>query len=168
MQNIEIKVRVSSLAGIRHLAIQLGAEHKWTLSQVDTYFNVRHGRLKLRETSTCGSATLISYARPDESASRFSHYRLLPVSEPESLREMLSESLGILVTVRKQRELYTYGEARIHLDLVEQLGTFVELETVIADQPLDDAWAEHRTVFGALKLDSYETVPFGYSDLMMR
>lgn len=167
MRNIEIKVRVLDLGGIREHAIWLGASHQWTHQQADTYFNVRRGRLKLRETSADEHATLISYSRPDESDSRISHYRLLPVSDAETLRQMLDETLGVQITIRKRRELLLYGATRIHLDEVEELGTFVELETVIDEQSPDQAWQEHQQVRNGLGLDSHQRVPVSYSDLML-
>ncbi len=167
MQNIEIKVRVPALNPVRELAVALGAEPHWAQEQTDTYFNANHGRLKLRETSDDASGTLISYSRPDETESRISQYRLLPVSEPETLKRMLGETLGVLVTVEKRRELLIYCSTRIHLDEVNGLGTFVELETVIADQSPDEAWQEHQFVREQLGLGSHEPVPVSYSDLML-
>ena len=167
MQNIEIKSRVPNLHIIRDLAISLGAEPHWVHHQTDTYFNAQQGRLKLREISGDEPATFISYSRSDESGSRISHYRLLPVPDAETLRTMLGETLGILVTIRKRRELFLYGTTRIHLDEVEELGMFVELETVVGDQSADRAWRKHQHVLDALGLDSHEPVPVSYSDLML-
>jgi predicted adenylyl cyclase CyaB len=164
MQNIEIKVRVPDLGEVRHRLHQARMQVQWEQIQIDTYFRVQHGRLKLREDD---STSLIAYSRPDEDASRISHYRLLPVSDAETLKVMLSEALGVLVTVRKTRSLYLTGHTRIHLDEVDGLGSFVELETVIDDQPLDAAWAEHYRVRDMLALNQHEVVPFSYSDLIM-
>lgn len=167
MQNIEIKVRVSSLKDIRDLAVSLGAEPQWTHDQTDTYFNVSHGRLKLRETSVDDSGNLISYSRPNETESRISQYRLMPVSDVATLKQILRETLGILVTIEKRRELLIYGSTRIHLDEVDRLGAFVELETVIGDQSPDEAWREHQFVREKIDLYSHEPVSVSYSDLML-
>jgi predicted adenylyl cyclase CyaB len=168
MQNIEVKVHVPDLATMRERASALGAEFRWTASQTDTYFHVPRGRLKLRESDVAEPATLISYARPDDESSRISHYRLLPVSEVETLKLMLAETLGVLVVVRKVRELYLFGNTRIHLDDVDDLGTFVELETVIGDQTNERAWLEHRHAVRALQLNEHEPVSVSYSDLMLK
>lgn len=167
MQNIELKVRVPDLAQVRSRAIALGAEHHWTRKQTDTYFRVATGRLKLRETDGDDPATLIAYARPDDPNSRISQYELLPVSDGERLKRMLVSTLGVLVTVRKTRELYLAGDTRIHLDQVDMLGSFVELETVVSEQSMADAMQEHHKVKSALRLDTYEPVAISYSDLIM-
>jgi adenylate cyclase, class 2 len=167
MRNIEIKVRCPDLAAVRERALDLGAVHQWTHHDTDTYFRARHGRLKLRETRGEPGATLIAYDRPDDASSRLSHYRLLPVEDPEALKAMLSSTLGVLATVVKTRELYLFGHTRIHLDRVEDLGDFVEMETVLTGQPETDALTEHDRVKRALHLDRYEPVPVSYGDLVL-
>jgi homotetrameric cytidine deaminase len=107
----------------------LGAQDKGVLRQRDTYFRTRAGRLKLREEEP-GGATLIQYDRPDAARARESRYRLSPVPEPDVLRASLAEALGTLVVVDKARHLLLWEGVRIHLDTVEGLGSFVELEGV--------------------------------------
>ena len=110
-------------------ALALGAADHGELAQRDTYFGVAEGRLKLREESP-GGAHLIAYARPDDAAVRVSEYRLAPVAEPGPLRDALAAALGIRVVVAKRRRLLLWEEVRIHVDAVEGLGAFVELEAV--------------------------------------
>jgi homotetrameric cytidine deaminase len=146
----------------RSLAVcrELGAEDRGVLRQRDTYFRTRSGRLKLREEEP-GGATLIQYERPDAAQARESRYRLSPVPEPDVLRASLDEALGTLVVVDKARHLFLWDDVRIHLDAVEGLGTFVELEGVA---PADsDLGAEHAKVarlrealgIGEILTDSY-------------
>jgi predicted adenylyl cyclase CyaB len=167
MKNIEIKLRVESLAEKHRLALKLGADRRAIYHDTDTYFRVPHGRLKLRVSKGETSGTLIQYERPNESASRISNYSLVTVSDCAALCETLATALGVLATVTKTRELLIYGATRIHLDEVEELGSFVELETVIDQQTMGDAQSEHELVFDALKLDSEQIVPFSYSDLLL-
>lgn len=168
MRNIEIKVRVPDLELVRHDLIALGAVFRWSGVQTDTYFRVRQGRLKLREIPDCEPATLIAYARPDEISSRISQYQLLPISEPATMKQMLGDTLGVLANVRKTRELYIYGETRIHLDQVDGLGTFVELETVLGEQTMEIARQEHQLVSTKLRLQEHESIALSYSDLIIR
>jgi homotetrameric cytidine deaminase len=129
----------------RSLAVcrELGAEDHGVLRQRDTYFRTRAGRLKLREEEP-GGATLIQYDRPDAAQARESRYRLSPVPEPDVLRASLDQALGTLVVVDKARHLFLWEDVRIHLDTVEGLGSFVELEGVA---PADsDLSAEHEKV----------------------
>lgn len=168
LQNIETKARVSGLDRVRALALELGASDRGTFDDTDTYFRVAHGRLKLRVTRGTPGGSLIAYRRPDQLESRISDYRLVAVSDADALREVLAETLGVLATVRKSRHLLIYGATRIHLDEVEGLGTFIELETVIDNQNRDAAGAEHLFLRDWLELDQNEIVPVSYSDLLMK
>jgi len=142
-RNIELKAidpdPARSLAAVQ----ELGAEDRGVLRQRDTYFRARTGRLKLREEEP-GGATLIQYDRPDAAQARESRYRLSPVPEPDVLRASLDEALGTLVVVDKARHLFLWEGVRIHLDTVEGLGSFVELEGVAS--PESDLGAEHEKV----------------------
>jgi len=174
-QNIEIKVACTpgQFAEIqRHLnERQLSATDH--LFQIDTYFRVPHGRLKLREIDAAGehSAELIQYHRPDALGARTSSYRRIPVDSDQgaSLKAALCSALGELTTVRKQRTVAIWRSTRIHLDQVEGLGRFVELETVLGDAP-DSAAAgrvEFDDVVNWLELASLESIPGSYSDLLI-
>ena len=99
------------------------------LRQRDTYFRARSGRLKLREEEP-GGAVLIQYDRPDAADARESRYRLTRVQDPDDLRASLDAALGTLVVVDKERHLLLWDGVRIHLDTVDGLGSFVELEGV--------------------------------------
>jgi predicted adenylyl cyclase CyaB len=109
----------------------LGAEDRGTLHQRDTYFEVPRGRLKLREETD--RATLIAYERPDLTDNRESRYHLVEVPDPGALRAALESVLGIAIVVTKARRLFVHEGVRIHLDRVEGLGEFIELEGVAAD-----------------------------------
>jgi predicted adenylyl cyclase CyaB len=108
----------------------LGTEARGLLVQRDTYFEVPSGRLKLREESHA-AAHLISYRRPDESGQRESCYRIVEVEQAEELIAALGSNLGVKVVVEKKRQLFLWQGVRIHLDLVETLGSFIELEAIV-------------------------------------
>ncbi len=167
MQNIEIKARVDDLDRARRLALELGARPQAVLHDTDTYFRVPHGRLKLRVTQGSPGGTLIAYRRPDRAISRISDYRLVAIADADEIRRALGETLGVLVEVRKTREVLIYGATRIHLDDVQGLGSFVELETVLTDQSPEDASREHQRVWRSLQLSDETVVPVSYSDLLM-
>ena len=130
-QNIEIKCRRDDLETVRQKAVWLGAEDKGLLRQRDTFFNAYQARLKLRELGD--RAELISYNRPDSTEARSSDYVVIPVADPEAMRSVLEHGLGSTGTVKKVRHLFLYRHTRIHLDEVDGLGSFVELETVLSD-----------------------------------
>lgn len=166
-RNLEIKARVSGLDTPLAAARALGARDEGLRRDVDTYFQVPTGRLKLRETDGQPEATLIFYRRPDLASSRYSDYMLAPVTDSASLKALLGAALGPVAVVAKRRHLLIYGSTRIHLDRVDGLGSFVELETVLRGQSESEARAEHDLVAAALGLDRAEIVPWSYVDLLL-
>jgi homotetrameric cytidine deaminase len=128
-RNVELKALDPDPARSLAVCRELGAEDRGVLRQRDTYFRARAGRLKLREEEP-GGAVLIQYDRPDAAEARESRYRLTRVEDPDDLRESLDDALGTLVVVEKERRLLLWDGVRIHLDTVDGLGSFVELEGV--------------------------------------
>jgi adenylate cyclase class 2 len=127
--NVEVKVRCVDLPAAREAALRLGARPLADESQVDTYFATRTGRLKLREIDGA-RAELIPYLREDVAGARRSDYRVIPVADGAGTRRLLAQLLGVHRVVRKRREVLLWRNVRIHLDRVESLGDFLELEAV--------------------------------------
>jgi adenylate cyclase class IV len=173
-RNLELKVRVTpeALVAIRRdLRDWLGGEPR-VERQRDRYFRVPAGRLKLRtityDTGT-SRAELIAYHRPHVHGSRWSDYRIAPVvtEEAEQLAVTLAQVLPPLVDVRKRREIAIAGATRIHLDEVEGLGAFVELETVVTGAPDSAAEREHASMIARLRLAAWPVEAGSYSDLLL-
>jgi adenylate cyclase class IV len=140
-RNIEIKARLhAGIEALVPLAQAVAGDAPTLIAQDDTFFRVPAGRLKLREFAD-GSAELIHYHRADTDAAKASDYVRVAVPEPAALREALARACGLIGRVRKQRWLLLVREAgfttRIHLDRVEQLGDFMELEVVLQDSQTD-------------------------------
>ena len=131
--NIELKARLASFDAARPIASSLADRRLPDQHQIDTYFNCRNGRLKLREI-VGERAELIAYDRPDELACKASHYYLLPVADAEQCKQALTLTLGLRCVVAKRREIYLHRDVRIHLDRVESLGAFLEFEAVLDEQ----------------------------------
>ncbi len=166
-RNVEIKAAAPDSRRTVELALALGAQDRGELRQRDTYFTPARGRLKLREQEP-GEDELIAYERPDRPDAATSAYRRVPVSEAAGLRDALDASLGTLVVVTKLRRLLVWEDVRIHVDQVEQLGGYVELEAVAA--PDSDLSAEHERVTrlrAALEIGDEALVAVGYSDLLL-
>lgn len=142
-RNVEVKAVDPDPARTLERALELGASDEGVLVQRDTYFAVLTGRLKLREQEP-GGAVLIAYERPDETAAHVSNYRLVPVPDADELRGALAAVAGVRVVVDKRRRLLLWDCVRIHLDEVEGLGSFVELEAVA--EPDSDLAREHELV----------------------
>jgi predicted adenylyl cyclase CyaB len=142
--NVEVKVRCADLAAARAAALRMGARPFADEAQVDTYFVTRTGRLKLREIDGA-RAELIPYLRADHAGARRSDYRVIPVPDAAGTRRLLSELLGVHRVVRKRREVLLWRNVRIHLDRVESLGDFLELEAVF-DGGAESERAQHEAV----------------------
>jgi homotetrameric cytidine deaminase len=167
MRNIELKARDPDPARTLELALALGAEDRGHITQRDTYFTGARGRLKLREQDP-GPAELIQYRRPDEGRAHTSEYRRVPVAEAEALREALDAAHGTLVVVDKRRRLLTWEGVRIHLDEVEGLGSFLELEAVAAEQSdLSHERAKVARLRAELRIADADLVAESYSDLLL-
>jgi homotetrameric cytidine deaminase len=170
-RNVELKARDQDPERTLRSALAHGAGDQGVLKQRDTYFAARDGRLKLREEQRGDepwTATLIAYARADEAAARTSAYHLVDVPDPAALTAALDAALGTVVVVEKFRRLLLWESVRIHLDEVEDLGTFVELEAVAP--PDSDLSDEHRKVAElreVLQMDDENVEAGGYAALLL-
>lgn len=165
-RNVELKAADPDPARTLEAALAHGAEDRGVLRQRDTYFNAAEGRLKLREEDA--GAWLIAYARADEAAARLSAYHLVDVPDPVALKEALTAALGTTIVVAKERRLLLWQDVRIHLDAVEGLGTWVELEAVAP--PESDLAAEHAKVAelrGVLGITDDRVVSRGYAAMLL-
>ena len=162
--NLELKARYPSPHKAHECAAACGAVRQGTLIQQDTYFRVPRGRLKLREAEG-ETAELIYYERSEEGTERWSRFTREPVGEPGGLVHVLEDAFGVLAVVRKRRELYLFRDARIHIDDVEGLGTFVEFEVTGGETPATlVTMTELRGAFGICD-DSL--IKVSYSDMIL-
>ena len=165
-RNIEIKARVDSLDALLPRARAVSGGEPQRIEQDDTFFAVPHGRLKLRQSPN-GSAELIHYHRADSADAKASDYVRVPVHDAAPLREALVRACGLLGRVRKQRWLLLAGQTRIHLDRVEGLGDFMELEVVLRDEQTDaEGAAIAEALMVELGLEAAERLPGAYLDLL--
>ena len=124
MKNLEVKAKcVSRDLTIQHL-VELGAKHEKKMHQIDTYFNVPEGRLKLREEGL-DFASLIYYHRSDMAESCYSDYHICQIQDLDSFKLILSNALGTKVIVEKTRVDSRLGTTRLHLDKVCWIGDFI-------------------------------------------
>jgi homotetrameric cytidine deaminase len=166
LRNVELKARDQAPEATLAAALGHGAVDQGVLTQVDTYFPAREGRLKLREED--GAATLIAYARADAAEARTSTYHLVAVPDPAALKAALGDALGTVVVVEKFRRLLLWQDVRIHLDTVEGLGTWLELEAVAAAD--SDLAREHRKVAelrAVLEVADEDVVVTGYAAMLL-
>jgi predicted adenylyl cyclase CyaB len=165
-RNIEIKARVPDLAAVRAKVAALASGPGDTIVQIDTFFVVAKGRLKIREFPD-GSGELIAYERPDHTGPKESQYTRLSCDTPEVLAQALGRVLPLRGRVVKHREVFIVGRTRVHLDDVENLGSFVELEVVVRDdESAGDAEREAHELMAALAIPSAALVSGAYIDLL--
>jgi adenylate cyclase, class 2 len=171
MRNLEAKFRLSDLHAARAAALGLGYSARQSFTQRDTFFKVARGKLKLREQPP--EAWLIHYQREAENDLMLSRYEIVPVADTEGTRAMLARALGVLAEVHKHRELLTRRNVRLHLDRVETLGGFGEIEAILDDGPQEGASAASARaaideLLGALGVGLSDLIEVSYFELMTR
>lgn len=164
--NIEIKARVHNLARLRAAVEPLSDGPVEILDQEDIFFTTAHGRLKLRILGA-QRGELILYQREDTAGPKPSNYLIAPTSDPATLNLILTSVLGVLGVVKKRRSLYLVGQTRVHLDEVDSLGAFMELEVVLRpDQSEDEGLAIAKGLMERLGIGEDELVEGAYLDLL--
>jgi predicted adenylyl cyclase CyaB len=135
--NIEIKAKISDLEVFKGKVKKLAIKETGEIFQEDTFFRTEKGRLKLRVLSE-NKGELIYYERNNSAEPKRSDYYIYKTNEPGILKQVLRNALGMRGVVNKKRLLYIIGNTRIHLDEVEHLGSFIELEIVLSTEQNDD------------------------------
>jgi adenylate cyclase, class 2 len=168
--NIEIKARTNNTAPIRDYLLQSGATSKGTDQQVDTYFNVPKGRLKLRQGNIENS--LIYYERDDLAGPKQSNFNLVSVPDGGTLLLLLTNSLGIKVQVKKNRDIYYIKNVKFHIDELPDLGNFIEIEA--SNQPqgyrqLNAQQLREQCEFyvKVLEIQDEHMIQHSYSDMLL-
>ena len=162
---IEFKARCSDLSRIREIIKAKDPRVVGTDHQVDTYFNVPRGRLKLREGNVENS--LVYYERENQAGPKRSNVTLAHVQPGSNLREVLAAALGVKVAVDKQREIYFVGNVKIHLDEVKDLGTFVEIEAIGTAENVAQLRDQAESFLRELGIADADLIAVSYSDLLM-
>jgi len=165
-RNVEIKARVEDIEALRKRAAECSGGEPELIVQEDVFFNTPRGRLKLRFFSP-ERGELIFYERADHSGPKTSTYSIVETDRPGALRAALESAYGVRAVVRKRRQLYMSGRTRIHVDDVETLGHFLELEVVLGESE-DHASGEReaRELMGRLGVDPSKLVEGAYVDLL--
>jgi predicted adenylyl cyclase CyaB len=167
-RNIEIKARIASVQACAAKIAEVADQGPIDIAQDDTFFRCDGGRLKLR-TFADGAGELIYYRRADQFGPKESFYLRSPTSSPDLLRDCLTLAYGQVGRVRKHRQLYLAGRTRIHLDEVEHLGQYLELEVVLADdEPSEVGVREAHELMEKLGIEEQQLIDDAYVDLLVR
>ena len=165
--NIEIKARTSNPGKVRNQLLENNAAFMGTDQQTDTYFNVPVGRLKLRQGNI--ENALIYYTRTNQAGPKQSNCEVWPAPDSNGLRQILENSLGILVTVTKTREIYFIDNIKFHIDTIRELGNFIEIEASnktadVSSEKLNEQCRHFMELFG---IKDEELVEASYSDMLL-
>jgi len=166
--NVEIKARCSNPDTIEKILREKGADFRGTDHQVDTYFKVALGRLKLREGNI--ENALIFYERDNQAGPKVSNVTLFKTSSGSNLKPILEKSLGVLTVVDKLRKIFFINHVKFHIDNVRELGNFIEIEAidtkgVIGKEVLQKDCEHYMTELGIRQEDME---PRSYSDLLIK
>lgn len=165
--NFEFKAKCNHLGRIREILQREGADYKGRDHQIDIYFNVPRGRLKLRKGDIENS--LIAYEREDYAGAKQSNVYLVGVELGSNLEQVLTTTLGVKVVVDKQRDIYFIGNVKFHVDEVSGLGSFIEVEAIDLDglvgrERLQEQCNYYKGLFGIREEDM---ISQSYSDLLL-
>jgi predicted adenylyl cyclase CyaB len=165
-RNIEIKARIDDIEKLKVIVAGMADKGPIEILQDDTFFFCPNGRMKLRTFSDT-EAELIFYQRPDQSGPKESVYSIAPVTAPDKTRAVLSQGYGQTGRVRKHRTLFLIGRTRVHLDRVEGLGDFLELEVVLAENETTVSGVlAANEILGKLGIPSDHLIEGAYVDLL--
>jgi len=163
--NLEIKVPVKNLKKFIAIVEKEGGEKIYSSRQVDVYYKLKYGRLKVRNSS--GEKSIIFYRRIEDGSERWSDFEVMKVENPEEWINFFDKFLMRLVVVDKHRTLYHFKNTRIHFDKVKGLGNFIELETKVVNG-MQKARKEFQQMLELLKLNPEEQILNSYSDLILK
>jgi adenylate cyclase, class 2 len=164
--NFEFKAHLRDATHVRAVLKRRRARSLGTDHQIDTYFRVPAGRLKIREGRL--ENALIFYQRTDAARARRSTVEMVLLPRRNSVRAILSRALGVLAVVDKRREIYFAGNVKIHLDRVRGLGTFVEVEAMTRTGDIRKVRDQAEKFRKEFAIPSADIVPQSYSDLILQ
>ena len=165
---VEIKARTDHPDHIRKVLTENQARCKGIDQQVDTYFRCNFGRLKLREGTI--ENQLIHYHRENKLGPKNSLVTLYEPNPDPQLKEVLTNALGILVIVKKKREIYFIDNVEFHIDVVEKLGSFIEIEAIdhTGEMGKSQLLQQCKNFMSLFKIQKDDLIKNSYSDMLLK
>ena len=168
LKNYEIKTPIDGIKDVNlvigNLSKRLGNYKFSVQNQKDIYYKINTGRLKLRIING-KTGELIHYIRKETKKIRVSNYSICKINDGENLHNILSKIFNVNVIVEKHRKIYIFGNIRIHLDKVKNLGEFLEFEVVYTD--FKEARKQMKFLIESFNLDRRKFINYSYSDLLL-
>jgi predicted adenylyl cyclase CyaB len=164
--NIELKARCDNPERVREFLLENNAEYKGEDHQIDTYYNTKHGRLKIRRGNIEDS--LVFYKRDDTPEQKESQI-ILEANPSKDLEKILALTNGILVRVDKKREIYFIGNVKFHIDRIENLGSFMEIEAISENNqiPREELIKQFSYYKEKLHIQDVDLINKSYSDMIL-
>jgi predicted adenylyl cyclase CyaB len=162
--NIEIKAKCADHEFVENKLNTLSARFVGTDHQLDTYFRVDKGRLKLREGNI--ENNLIYYHRDDQSGPKKSDVLLFSPGKDHALKEILLQALGTKTVVEKERRIYFIDHVKFHIDIVKGLGQFVEIEVIGEEGQEGELEKLCRYYMTELHISEDALIDRSYSDML--
>lgn len=168
IKNFEFKAKIDELEKYENKLLTLNPKYQGLDHQIDTYFNAKHGRLKLREGNIENS--LINYDRENISGSKESQIILYQHEPNKALKDILTKQLGVKVVVNKKRKIYFIENVKFHFDMVENLGTFMEVEAIDTEEKftINELKEQCDKYFNFFELKDENIIDKSYSDLIIK
>ena len=165
--NFEFKAKVPDIRIPEDKLLTLHPKYIGEDYQIDTYFEVPHGRLKLREVNI--ETAVIYYEREDKSGARQSDVLLYKHQQCKALKKILTKLHSIKVVVEKIRKIYFIDNVKFHFDDVKDLGLYIEVEAIddTGDILIDELKEQCMKYFGFFGIDENDCIKYSYSDLLM-
>lgn len=165
--NFEFKARHSNVREAEKSLLEQNPRFVGEDHQIDTYFNVPNGRLKLREGTI--EQSLIFYERTNTAGAKQSNVTLYNHQPDPSLKQVLAQALGVKTIVDKKRKIYFIENVKFHFDTVEGLGEFVEVEAIDKDGTIGiDKLKEQCNYYQALLgVGDKDFMAESYSDMLL-
>ncbi len=165
---VEIKARCADQEKVRGILKAQNADFKGVDHQIDTYFNIPDGRMKLREGNI--ENYLVFYKRADAAGPKESACTLLEINPAASPKQILTQALGVFAVVDKKREIYFIENVKFHLDILEGFGTFVEIEArdttgTLSKEKLQEQCSHYQDLF---EIKEEDLVTGSYSDMVLK
>ena len=167
INNIEIKAKSNNHDKIREFLKSHNADFKGIDHQIDTYFKVNKGRLKLREGNI--ENFLIYYERENKEGPKQSNIILFKSASGSSLKSILISANGVLTVVDKKREIYFIENVKFHLDTVQGLGMFMEIEAIDKDGDIgkEKLLEQCNKYLKYFEISKSDLISVSYSDLLL-
>ncbi|RLI22006.1 hypothetical protein DRO54_02255 [Candidatus Bathyarchaeota archaeon] len=164
---VELKAKIDDIDEVREKILKLNAKFVGKFRQIDTYFDVPKGRLKLREVEGNPSAQLIYYERENVAVPKKSEVFILEISKPEEFKEKTEKILEIKSVVEKIREIYFYKGTKIHLDSVKKLGFFIEFEKETSLSEIEETKKFLKKLMEKLEIKPQNLMKSSYGELIL-